>query len=269
LYTVDKWSKTGAPLLAVMADPDRVFVQGLQLFPHIRIYANAINDMTVPYMTAYVDPEDPFLNRITSGLTVDYDDKYFPIIKSFTIPDTPPPKPESARPLTWMWFKSYKAPIPPRFQSTTFPFNIMQLFLLPLLFPGLIGLAVIKLSIASHYSHSRVKLLEAEDTSTSQRLVHIFGQLEREVEDIVVDIVDDPNTPIPPQESTKANPRLTALQRKMAAVLNALPQLKKERAYIPDVRNSHSVIIARDVKNYDFHRIGEGVLRHWADAFVM
>jgi hypothetical protein len=102
--------------------------------------------------------------------------------------------------------------------------------------------------------------------------VHIFGQLEREVEDIVVDIVDDPNTLIPSQESTKkskTSPRLTPLQRKMAAVLNAVPQLKKERAYIPDVRNSHSVIIARDVKNYDFHRIGEGVLRHWADAFVM
>jgi hypothetical protein len=149
----------------------------------------------------------------------------------------------------------------------------MQLFLLPLLFPGLIGFAVIRLSIASHYSYSRVKLLEAEDASTSQRLVHVFGQLEREVEDIVVDIVDDPNTLIPSQESTrtsnKTSPRLTALQRKMAAVLNALPQLKKERAYIPDVRNSHSVIIARDVKNFDFHRIGEGVLRHWADAFVM
>ena len=138
-----------------------MFLQGLQLFPHIRIYANAyvlftitypptlthsflsINDMTVPYMTAYVDPEDPFLNHITSGLTVyitvrssshifadslirDYDEKYFPIIKSFTIPDTPPPKPESARPFTWMWLKSYKAPIPPRFQSTTFPYNIVR-----------------------------------------------------------------------------------------------------------------------------------------------
>jgi hypothetical protein len=100
--------------------------------------------------------------------------------------------------------------------------------------------------------------------------VHIFGQLEREVEDIVADLVDDPNTPS--QESTnpsKKSPRFTTLQRKMAAVLNALPQLKKERVYIPDVRNAHSVIVARDIENYAFHKIGEGVLRHWADAFVM
>ena len=55
----------------------------------------------------------------------------------------------------------------------------------------------------------------------------------------------------------------------MAAVLNALPQLKKERVFIPDVRNSHSVIIAQDIQNFKFHKIGEGVLRHWADSFVM
>jgi len=57
-YAVDKWSMTGKPLLEVMTDPgkghfsfadtglliihpDRVFFQGLKLFPHIRIYANA------------------------------------------------------------------------------------------------------------------------------------------------------------------------------------------------------------------------------------
>ena len=103
-YGVDKWSKTGKALLEIMADPgkehssgcsaflmvnpEHIFFQGLKLFPHIRIYANAqvpsslaaasalihcicsINDATVPYMTAYVDLEDPFLNRSTDGLTV-------------------------------------------------------------------------------------------------------------------------------------------------------------------------------------------------------
>jgi len=101
--------------------------------------------------------------------------------------------------------------------------------------------------------------------------VHIFGQLEREVEDIVVDIVDDP-TPITSQENrtvSKKTPRITPAQRKMVAVLNSLPQLKKERAYLPNLRNSHAVIIARDIKNFEFHKLGEGVLRHWADAFVM
>ena len=132
---------------------------------------------------------------------------------------------------------------------------------------------LVRLTISSHHSRERVKLLETEDASTAQRLIHIFEQLEREVEDIVVDIVDDSIAPISSQASTKAtlkhDARVSPVQRKMAAVLNALPQLKKERVYIPDVRNSHAAIVARDVQNFEFHKIGEGVLRHWADAFVM
>jgi hypothetical protein len=124
-------------------------------------------------------------------------------------------------------------------------------------------------SISSRRSRSRIKLLEA-DPSATQRLVHIVGQRERQVEHIVVvvDIVDDPPVSIPSPES-KETPRVTLAQRRMAADLNALPQLKKELVFIPDVYNSHATIIARDIQNYEFHRIGEGVLRHWADAFVM
>jgi len=269
-YGVDKWSNTGKSLLEVMADPERVFFQGLKLFPHIRIYANAINDLTVPYMTAYVDLEDPFLNHDTDELIVDYDEKYFPVIKSFTIQDTPTGKRKVPRLLSWAWLKSYKPPLPPRFQ-TTFPYNILALAIVPVLFPTFIVLAIVRLSIASRHSRSRIKLLESEDTSNTQRLVHIFGQLEREVEDIVVDIVDDPS-PITSQENrtvSKKTPRIIPAQRKMIAVLNSLPQLKKERAYLPNLRNSHAVIIARDTKNFEFHKLGEGVLRHWADAFVM
>jgi hypothetical protein len=28
-------------------------------------------------------------------------------------------------------------------------------------------------------------------------------------------------------------------------------------------------LLARDVQNFEFHEIGEGVLRHWVDAFVV
>ena len=122
--------------------------------------------------------------------------------------------------------------------------------------------------MSSHRSRSRIKLLEAEDLSATQRLVHTIGQFERQVQDIV----DDPpvSTPLPGRtETSKESPRATPVQRRMAVGLNALPQLKKERVYIPDVRNSHASIIARDIQNFDFHKIGEGVLKHWADAFVM
>jgi len=63
-------------------------------------------------------------------------------------------------------------------------------------------------------------------------------------------------------------PRITPGQHMMATHLNALPQLRKELAFI-QTRNSHSAIIARDADQFEFRRIGEGVLRHWAACFVL
>jgi hypothetical protein len=147
-----------------------------------------------------------------------------------------------------------------------------SLVLLPVLLPTVILLVTIRLSISSHYSRSRIKLLESEDTSATQRLIHIFGQLERGVEDIVVDIVDSPTSPVLSKESLRISmqsSRITPGQRRMVVALNVVPQLKKELAYISDVRNSHTVIIACDIKYFKSHKIGESVLRHWADAFVI
>ncbi len=131
---------------------------------------------------------------------------------------------------------------------------------------------LIRISISSYHSRSRIRLLESEGASATQRLVHVFGQLERGVEDIVVDMVDDPAASVPSlngNQTAKMTPRITPAQRRMVAALNTLPQLKKERAFITDVINSHGTIIARDIKNFEFHKIGEGVLRHWADAFIL
>jgi hypothetical protein len=148
----------------------------------------------------------------------------------------------------------------------------VSLILLPILFPTFLSLVIVRLSISSHHSRSRIKLLETEDASTTQRLIHVFAKLEPEVEDIVADMGDDPAGPALSEDTVRIpeqSPPITPAQRRMMASLNALPQLKKERVYIPDVRNSHATIIARDIKNFEFHKIGEGVLRHWADVFVM
>ncbi|CAK5274045.1 unnamed protein product, partial [Mycena citricolor] len=69
-YCVDKWSAKGRPLLEVMADPDRIFYQALASFKSIQIYANALNDMTVPYVTAAIDLHDPFVTMTATGLNV-------------------------------------------------------------------------------------------------------------------------------------------------------------------------------------------------------
>lgn len=85
-YGVDNYASTGMPLLEVMADsskcrllnvirlrsdvtqPDRIFYQALASFRNKRIYANAVRDTTVPYVTACIEEEDPFAEWDTNGM---------------------------------------------------------------------------------------------------------------------------------------------------------------------------------------------------------
>ena len=47
---------------------DRIFYQALARFEHVRFYANAVNDVTVPYVTAAIELEDPFLEHSFNGI---------------------------------------------------------------------------------------------------------------------------------------------------------------------------------------------------------
>jgi hypothetical protein len=71
------------------------------------------------------------------------------------------------------------------------------------------------------------------------------------------------------KEMDAGQPVLTDVQRRIARSLNALPRLQKQLAYIHPMRNAHATIVSRDVKNFAFHRDGEGVIRHWADHFIL
>jgi hypothetical protein len=291
-FCVDKWSPRGRPLVEVLADPDRIFYQALILFPNIRIYANAINDLTVPYVTSGISAEDPFGEYEKNGIKIDFHEKYKHVIKSYSaLPFSSETTKEQQG-----WFetiRNMRAPLPPRFQAE-FPLNLAIYTLLPILFPTFICLALIRLSIQSHQSRGRVRHLEAQ--STRERLVHIIGQLESELESAAVDLYDDPagtpiaTSPIPganpadptnPSEPTKENgkksrsklpsyqPLLTPGQLQCIENLNKIPQLKKERAFFEGVRNSHAMIVCRDPKMFKQHLEGEGVLRHWADHFEL
>ncbi|KAJ7504406.1 DUF676-domain-containing protein [Mycena galericulata] len=274
-YCVDKWSAKGRPLLEVMADPDRIFYQALASFESIRIYANSVNDMTVPYVTAAIEVEDVFAGRATTGLEVEFDEHYAPLIKSYTIPPVPPPQTPKPIVLSPAWFKTIKPlPLPP-FLTFRFPLNLVVYSTLPLLIPVLWSLAILRLSLATRSSRERIKLLE-NDESNREKLVHILARLERQVEDAVVDLIDNDAAGEPMTEPERARESsskkeaviLTPVQRRIAALLNRLP-IKKEATYFPNTRNSHALIICRDVKNFESHRAGEGVLRHWADSFII
>ncbi|OBZ73942.1 hypothetical protein A0H81_06114 [Grifola frondosa] len=269
-YVVDKWSANGRPLLEVMADPERIFFQALTLFPHIRIYANAVNDMTVPYPTAAIEYDDIFANHTINGMQIIF---------------------------TGQWFKNLKPnrPLLPPALQFGFPYNVLIMLVTPVLIPLLITLILSRLSMASIASRKRIKKLET-DESSSERLAHILGKLERGMEDAMVELLDSQGSPDPeavpvsdgePQigETPKQESELSSsstefpqateplvlndTQRKIITLLNTLPNLRKELAFIHPVRNAHATIISRDIKRFPSHKIGEGVLRHWADHFII
>ncbi|KZV67033.1 DUF676-domain-containing protein, partial [Peniophora sp. CONT] len=293
-YAVDKWSKRGRPLVEVMADPERIFYQALTLFEHIQFYANAMNDLTVPYCTAAVELDDPFMNHKKTGIDVEFQGGYEPIVKSWSIPDEPPAPAPKPKLFSEGWVKRFNAkiPLPPRFQFG-FPGNVIFALFLPLLIPSFLGFAIARLALSAKWSRARLRLLEKTD---APRLLSIVAELEREIEGFVNDaseIANHPSTPLvdspssssdhphaPPtdtevsvapggKEKSPGSPDFSPAQLRAHKHLNALPQLKKELVWIPEIRNTHAAVVARDVKNFPFHKIGHGVLHHWADSFVV
>jgi hypothetical protein len=151
--------------------------------------------------------------------------------------------------------------------------------LLPILIPTFMSLAIVRLALASRRSTARIKLLESD--KSGNKLIHILAQLEKDVEDAVTDFIEDvPSAEVSPSSSSsaltkkkaekldKTKPILQPIQKKIVMSLNKLP-IKKELAYFPFVRNSHAMIISRDVKRFPAHKEGESVLRHWADHFEL
>jgi len=97
----------------------------------------------------------------------------------------------------------------------------------------------------------------------------LFAELEREMEEAVVDLIDNPDpSPSYQPEMSKQHPIITPNHKRIATWLNSLP-IKKELAFFPAVRNSHAMIICRDVKRFEVHRLGESVVKHWAQSLIL
>lgn len=78
LFAIDKFRDTDRPLLAVLADPEHIFIQALAQFQHRSLYANVCNDRTVTYYTAGISQTDPFVKL--DDVKVNYISGYHDVI---------------------------------------------------------------------------------------------------------------------------------------------------------------------------------------------
>ncbi|KAF5986483.1 lipase serine esterase [Fusarium coicis] len=60
LFTIDKFRDTNRPILAVLADPDSIFMSALKKFKRRTLYTNIVNDRSVAHYTSAIAKYDPY-----------------------------------------------------------------------------------------------------------------------------------------------------------------------------------------------------------------
>ena len=65
------------------------------------------------------------------------------------------------------------------------------------------------------------------------------------------------------------DPLLSPAQLKMIENLNSIPQMKKHFVYLPQSRNAHGAIVARDHVRFAQHVPGKKIVDRWAEEFKL
>ncbi|KAJ3825413.1 DUF676-domain-containing protein [Lentinula raphanica] len=256
LYWLDRWAGTTRPLLEIMADKDLVFWKALDAFDNIDIYANAIHDRMVPYLTGAFELSDPFKGQ-EDNLDIKFIPGYQPMMESWTPKDQSEGKTKRSLPERWEALKPL--PLMGPFIQWDFPYNLIIIALMPIILAILVVLVPIIFVLNTRSSEQRVSILEKASASAQERLAQMFATLDY--------VGQDTGTTLEQKSQGVSEGSLSEVQRKMIANLNKL-SVRKHLTWIHPVRNSHAIIICREEKQYAGHGLGEGVLRHWADHFV-
>ncbi|KAL2148762.1 hypothetical protein VTH82DRAFT_1909 [Thermothelomyces myriococcoides] len=76
LFGIDNFRGTGKPLLAVLADPNSVFMSGLAKFKRHTLYTNIVNDRSAVFYTTGISKTDPFadLSKVKVRYLKGYED---------------------------------------------------------------------------------------------------------------------------------------------------------------------------------------------------
>ncbi|CAD6887027.1 unnamed protein product [Tilletia controversa] len=141
-------------LIEAMSIPEFPFMAALQRFEKVLIYANGVNDPTVPFRTAAIFPSEPF---VVEGLHVEIEPDYPGLIQSYSFPT-------EAVQTTSSWtssIRNYQVPmfLNPRRIPLRFPLNYIAVPLFPFAFPVLLTLVLTRFRQESGDSKKRIREL--------------------------------------------------------------------------------------------------------------
>lgn len=217
------------PLLEVMTDPESTFMKGLSMFQSKALYANIINDRSVPYFTAAISSQDPYQDLTKLRLHTDHEcDVLLDSEKPYSIePDE----------------KILTNTVKPTFRE--YAFRCVMLIGLPLWITLFLANAI----IATFNSSRRINAHRMENPESSPSL---SAQLNQE---FVEDLIDG--------SDGETDLKLNSHQTKIVANLNSL-KWQKFMVRIQKTQHSHAAIVCR---TRDTPRLMEGhkVMQHWIE----
>ncbi|KGO71834.1 hypothetical protein PITC_028370 [Penicillium italicum] len=112
MWLMDSFRDTGRPLLAVLADPESIFIAGLKKFRQRSVYANIVNDRLVLFYTSGLSKVNPFQDL--ENTNINYVKGYEDVIIDPDLHVLPPVErgPETAAGGFWKKVKSVTRSIP-------------------------------------------------------------------------------------------------------------------------------------------------------------
>eukprot|EP01056_Protomagalhaensia_sp_Gyna25_P004921 Protomagalhaensia_sp_Gyna_25__4920@NODE_527_length_3206_cov_243_457847_g411_i0_p1_GENE_NODE_527_length_3206_cov_243_457847_g411_i0NODE_527_length_3206_cov_243_457847_g411_i0_p1_ORF_typecomplete_len420_score32_34DUF676/PF05057_14/1_9e30DUF676/PF05057_14/17Palm_thioest/PF02089_15/1_6e09Palm_thioest/PF02089_15/1_9e02PGAP1/PF07819_13/1_5e08PGAP1/PF07819_13/2_6e02LCAT/PF02450_15/2_7e05LCAT/PF02450_15/5_3e02Lipase_2/PF01674_18/7_7e05Lipase_2/PF01674_18/4_6e02DUF915/PF06028_11/0_00038DUF915/PF06028_11/ len=252
LFLTDDFRNSGRCLLEVLADPESIFMKALVLFRRRSLYANILNDRTVPWYTASISASNPFVDMEAVALRTE------PGYDGVILDGAAPAAPLLAR--TGVPTASIARQV-----ALRLPMWLVMAAVLPL------GTLIFLLH-SCHQTFSsaeRVRrhrdalpwrpplMLPGDDRSTSAGSE--AEELVPEAETAVLALEAQKHTPFPVLQ-------LTAAQFRMIRNLDAAGW-HKHPVHIRNVAHSHGAIIVRS-KRLDS---GDGyqVCRHWVENFLI
>jgi hypothetical protein len=95
LFGIDRFRDTGKPLLAVLADPNSIFMSGLAKFNRHTLYTNITNDRSAVHYTTAISKTDPYtdLSRVSVRYLPGWEDVI--LDPSDPVSPAPPSNPEA------------------------------------------------------------------------------------------------------------------------------------------------------------------------------
>ncbi|KAH6655467.1 putative serine esterase-domain-containing protein [Truncatella angustata] len=174
LFTIDDFRDTGKPLLAVMADPNSIFMLSLAKFKRRTLYTNIVNDRSVVYFTAGITKSDPYtdMDKVKANFVEGYEDVILDPLNPVSprIQKTEPMSFASVKGTTWRYV-----------QNT--PIVIFLIFFIPV---GIVGF-LLNSVVQNFRSSKRIQLHESGKAGIQvegYRMPFMIKEIRGAVEDV-------------------------------------------------------------------------------------